>query len=594
MTFSKSKQVFSKSILIPLIKHRLNFYKPLILPLEFKLITMKNNKTIAIVLLVFLSSIFSGYAQIFTEDFEGVTAPNLPTDWITTTQGTDGGFYTGNSEDAIAGFFWIIKDHTNFAMSNDDVCMCDKSNDFLILPEQDFSTYPETSIFLQFDTWMENLWGGESMVKVDTGQGWMDVYLMEPKAEWQTRVVNLSAFAGCPTVSVAFHYNDLGQSGLGLAIDDVSIFVPEHQYDVAIYSVENIYSDYPEIPLSQLIPITHSSTVYNNGKDTLRNLQIIAQSTQTSYKDTVFVSSLAPANYFKAEFADEFIISETGLSSLNYSILHDHTDEYVSNNLQTYNFAVEDSSMAKESGTFDDAVILFDGESTAQAFTVFADDTLTSVTIKLMFAAATDQIQFYIYEYDNYYGPSIIIDSTQISFTPATGWTTYSFATDTTSGVGLAAGDYFLAMKKTGAGMTGLCATTDYYVKETTYTSHDEVFFYAFYMDEQSHGGVEGKHHTYLMRPNFGEDQSSSVGMDMLSTKNDDVLIYPNPSNGIVNISSEKEIELIQVYDVKGSLVFEIQNALNPQLDFSSKDKGIYFCRIKQDKQWLSKKILIE
>jgi len=549
-----------------------------------------------LLLVLFLSLQYKGNTQvIFTEDFENVTTPNLPTNWTTTTQGTDGGFYTGDSDDAIAGLFWIVKDHTTFAMSNDDVCMCDKSNDFLILPEQDFSTYSETTIFLKFDTWMEDLWGGESMVKVDTGQGWMDVYLMEPKAEWQTRLVNLSAFAGCSTVSVAFHYNDLGQSGLGLAIDDVSIFVPEYQYDAAIYSVENTYSDYPKIPLTQLIPIIHSSTVYNNGKDTLRDLKIIAQSTQTTYKDTVFVSSLAPADYFKAEFADEFVIFETGLSNLNYSILHDQTDEYVSNNLQSYNFIVEDSILAKEAGTFDDAVILFDGESTAQAFTVFVDDTLTSVTIKLMFADATDQIQFYIYEYDNVYGPSVIIDSTQMSFTPTTGWTTYSFATDTTSGIGLAAGDYFLAMKKTGAGMTGLCATTDYYVKETTYTSHSEgPMGFLFYMDEQSYGGVEGKHHTYLMRPNFGEDQSSSVGMDKLISLDDAVLIYPNPSNGIVNISSEKEIELLQVYDLKGTLIFEIQDTQNPQLDFSSMDKGIYFCRIKQDKQWLSKKILIE
>ena len=73
---------------------------------------------------------------LYCEDFESVTAPNLP-DSLTTTsleanyftisgeslvELSPGGFYTGNAADANAGGYWPVGEHGQFAMTNDDAC----------------------------------------------------------------------------------------------------------------------------------------------------------------------------------------------------------------------------------------------------------------------------------------------------------------------------------------------------------------------------------------------------------------------------------------------------------------------------------------
>ena len=62
----------------------------------------------------------------------------------------------------------------------------------------------------------------------------------------------------------------------------------------------------------------------------------------------------------------------------------------------------------------------------------------------------------------------------------------------------------------------------------------------------------------------------------------DYVVIYPNPSNGIVNIVSNKEMSYCQVYSLQGNLL--ITNYLsdnNMTIDISSLDFGIYLIQIQ-------------
>lgn len=55
--------------------------------------------------------------------------------------------------------------------------------------------------------------------------------------------------------------------------------------------------------------------------------------------------------------------------------------------------------------------------------------------------------------------------------------------------------------------------------------------------------------------------------------------LYPNPSStGEMNISSDIEIDLIKIYDMKGGLIreFEINNVRKIQLMLSNLDHGSY------------------
>ena len=104
----------------------------------------KSNVTNNITLRQFVDCATEG--AFFCEDFETVTAPALP-ESMTTISTEDNyfvpapgasavtpgagvqvyGFYTGNGDDANVGEFFPTREHTQFAMTNDDACLPDHS-----------------------------------------------------------------------------------------------------------------------------------------------------------------------------------------------------------------------------------------------------------------------------------------------------------------------------------------------------------------------------------------------------------------------------------------------------------------------------------
>ncbi|RZJ73684.1 T9SS type A sorting domain-containing protein [Flavobacterium sp.] len=60
------------------------------------------------------------------------------------------------------------------------------------------------------------------------------------------------------------------------------------------------------------------------------------------------------------------------------------------------------------------------------------------------------------------------------------------------------------------------------------------------------------------------------------------VSVYPNPSNGIVNVKSTSEVKSLELFDVQGRLLQ--QNLNSDSIDISSRSTGLYFLRIKTDK----------
>lgn len=84
--------------------------------------------------------------------------------------------------------------------------------------------------------------------------------------------------------------------------------------------------------------------------------------------------------------------------------------------------------------------------------------------------------------------------------------------------------------------------------------------------------------------------------------KPSDLSYYPNPSNGVFNLtfSLEKKGEVsVKVVDILGNEVYrekilDFDGRYDNKIDLSGKDKGIYVLQIIQGKKTLSRKILIE
>jgi len=57
--------------------------------------------------------------------------------------------------------------------------------------------------------------------------------------------------------------------------------------------------------------------------------------------------------------------------------------------------------------------------------------------------------------------------------------------------------------------------------------------------------------------------------------------IYPNPTKGVLNIVSNAQIALIEVYNILGDLVNTAENS--NKIDLSDLSVGTYFARISSD-----------
>ena len=73
------------------------------------------------------------------------------------------------------------------------------------------------------------------------------------------------------------------------------------------------------------------------------------------------------------------------------------------------------------------------------------------------------------------------------------------------------------------------------------------------------------------------------------------ISIYPNPTNGIVNISLDNSITKadIAVYNAAGTIIANT-TAQRPQLNLSEAAAGIYFVKITTDKGNFIQKIVLE
>ena len=70
-----------------------------------------------------------------------------------------------------------------------------------------------------------------------------------------------------------------------------------------------------------------------------------------------------------------------------------------------------------------------------------------------------------------------------------------------------------------------------------------------------------------------------------------DLVVYPNPTNGMVNLMLEN-VEYVEVFDVVGRKVLD-EFVVSQSLDFSILSEGSYIIVVKNDKGIYSSKILI-
>lgn len=79
------------------------------------------------------------------------------------------------------------------------------------------------------------------------------------------------------------------------------------------------------------------------------------------------------------------------------------------------------------------------------------------------------------------------------------------------------------------------------------------------------------------------EGECATLGMD--DAENTDFTYYPNPTNHIVNFTTQKEITSIQIFNLAGQLMINAQKANEKHINISSLPKGTYLFKVQLDNQ---------
>lgn len=102
----------------------------------------------------------------------------------------------------------------------------------------------------------------------------------------------------------------------------------------------------------------------------------------------------------------------------------------------------------------------------------------------------------------------------------------------------------------------------------------------------------------YTTTGNYGSGASTNFQAGVLAVNDIDgnqVSVYPNPSNGIINISSKIANNNIEVFDVTGRKVYTTHtNSTLSTIDLSSYGKGVFVVKISDGKNVTTKKVIIK
>ena len=178
-------------------------------------------------ILLFVTSVMLCYginAQFYSENFEAVSTPALPSGWTQVTVATDGGYQTSTN---MTSTYFDFPAHTTYVGTNDDICNCDKANEELISNDIILTS---GSFVLSFEYVHGSYYGETAEVGISANGVFTQLSVLSPTNSngphaWTSASFDISAYAG-QTINIVWIYHDNSNWGSGLMIDDVVISQP--------------------------------------------------------------------------------------------------------------------------------------------------------------------------------------------------------------------------------------------------------------------------------------------------------------------------------------------------------------------------------
>ena len=102
-------------------------------------------------------------------------------------------------------------------------------------------------------------------------------------------------------------------------------------------------------------------------------------------------------------------------------------------------------------------------------------------------------------------------------------------------------------------------------------------------------GGGSAGHFSYELASEVQCDGTLSVN----EIEKDLPMVYPNPSQGLINLNLGKGLWQVQVFDITGRKVMEKQVDAKSSLDLTQQQKGLYLLKAWNGKDEYNTKMVI-
>ena len=237
-------------------------------------------KKLLLALSVVCAASTAGLAQ-FSENFESTTGTALPAGWSQTVAvGTpnDSVGWNSGTNTTLGSTEFPMYPHTRYIAVNDDKKQfANNSNSLVMTPTFSLGA---GSWWLKFEcAYLHRTYSGNTetaTVEVTTNGGatWTVVSTLAANVTywWETRYIDMSAYAGMSNIQIGFRYRDASGWLYGWGIDDISVFSPPSN-DIALTAIAPTTGS-PNSYATGGSNITVIGQVFNNGASTISSYNV--------------------------------------------------------------------------------------------------------------------------------------------------------------------------------------------------------------------------------------------------------------------------------------------------------------------------------
>lgn len=512
------------------------------------------------------------------------TTGNVTWEWMNDPAGipdAGGGLSPFASASAANGFFVIDSDGNNTADN-------DGSEIIATLTSPTINLTGENFVRLQFQHnfrwWKETR---KVRVSIDNGTTWTDVSLLSDNAEYYTTAqnsgnpeittVDISALAGGQSqVKVQFYFQDHDIWGWYWAVDDVKI-IRKEDYDLSGTYTRNHFNgyQYSQVPVAQTSEMTFQAEALNAGIQPLTNIKMTVD--VNSGASSVVSNTLNLTASQSDTLVATYTPSAAGTYVFNQSFSMTETDDDLSNNLviPPTTITLNNTIYASDLGAPFSALTISNAtlNGAGVGYDIFQNATLYGIDFALATGTSVDG-SAEVYAELREFNESPATPADRWTFVAETESFTVTSAADIdavktlkfSTPVQLTAGKTYLAY------ITGLSGTVRYaysgltdlvqtWINIEPTTESPNIWYYT---------NVKT-----VARLNF----SPSLGVETNTLEG--VKVYPNPSNGLINVSNDLNVEnTIIVTDLTGKQVASKVASAATTIDLNNVGAGVYMVEI--------------